>query len=203
MQKEKNSIKSGNNYTHLYKNKQLEASNKPGATSRNYLLSLPTMKILMVCLGNICRSPLAEGILQHKAAQAGLAWTIDSAGTNGYHVGEAPHRLSQKVALANGIDISHQRSRRFTAADLKQFDKIYAMAEDVLTEMQRIARKDFDATKVELLMNELYPGKNMDVPDPWYGTEPGYHEVYAMIDKACDKIIEKYRILNDERPMSK
>jgi protein-tyrosine phosphatase len=151
------------------------------------------MKILMVCLGNICRSPLAEGILQHKAQQEGLSWTIDSAGTNGYHVGEEPHRLSQKVALLNGIDISQQRARRFTGADFNRFDKIYAMAEDVMEEMQRIARKDFDATKVDLLMNELYPGKNMDVPDPWYGTEPGYHEVFAMVDKACDKIVEKYR----------
>jgi protein-tyrosine phosphatase len=161
------------------------------------------MKILMVCLGNICRSPLAEGILQHKAQQENLAWTIDSAGTNGYHVGEAPHRLSQKVASLNGIDISHQRARRFTAADLKQYDKIYAMAEDVIDEMQRIARKDFDATKVDLLMNELHPGKNMDVPDPWYGTEPGYHEVYAMISKACDRIIDKYQILNDEFRITK
>ncbi|WP_240347797.1 low molecular weight protein-tyrosine-phosphatase [Longitalea arenae] len=161
------------------------------------------MKILMVCLGNICRSPLAEGILQQKVQQQGLAWTIDSAGTNGYHVGEAPHRLSQKVALLNGIDISHQRARRFTAADFKQYDKIYAMAEDVIEEMQRIAGKNFDASKVDLLMNELHPGKNMDVPDPWYGTEPGYHEVFAMIDQACDKIVEKYRILNNERPLSK
>jgi protein-tyrosine phosphatase len=161
------------------------------------------MKILMVCLGNICRSPLAEGILQHKAQQEGLSWTIDSAGTNGYHVGEQPHPLSQKVALLNGIDISKQRARRFTAADFNRFDKIYAMAEDVVEEMQRIARKDFDATKVDLLMNELYPGKNMDVPDPWYGTEPGYHEVFAMIDKACDKIVGKYRMLNDEFRMIK
>jgi protein-tyrosine phosphatase len=161
------------------------------------------MKILMVCLGNICRSPLAEGILQHKAQQEGLSWTIDSAGTNGYHVGEEPHRLSQKVALLHGIDISRQRARRFTAADFNRFDKIYAMAEDVIEEMQRIARKDFDATKVDLLMNELYPGKNMDVPDPWYGTEPGYHEVFAMVDKACDKIVGKYRMLNDEFRMIK
>ncbi len=161
------------------------------------------MKILMVCLGNICRSPLAEGVLHHKAQQEGLSWTIDSAGTNGYHVGEQPHRLSQKVALLNGIDISHQRARRFTAADFREYDKIYAMAEDVIEEMQRIARKDFDATKVDLLMNELHPGKNMDVPDPWYGAEPGYHEVFAMINQACDKIVEKYRILNDELPTSK
>ncbi|WP_242696246.1 low molecular weight protein-tyrosine-phosphatase [Longitalea luteola] len=161
------------------------------------------MKILMVCLGNICRSPLAEGILQHKAQQAGLSWIVDSAGTNGYHIGEAPHRLSQKVALLHGIDISHQCARRFKAADFKQYDKIYAMAEDVIDEMQRIAGKDFDAAKVDLLMNELHPGKNMDVPDPWYGTEPDYHEVFAMIDQACDKIVEKYRVLNNDRPLSR
>jgi len=150
------------------------------------------MKILMVCLGNICRSPLAEGILQHKAEVAGLSWHIESAGTNGYHIGEAPHHLSQKVAHLHGIDISCQRARRFTAADFDRFDKIYAMADDVIDEMRRIAKNKFDPTKVDLLMNEVYPGKNMSVPDPWYGTEPGYHEVYALIDEACDAIIEKY-----------
>jgi protein-tyrosine phosphatase len=149
------------------------------------------MKILMVCLGNICRSPLAEGILQHKAREKGLNWTIDSAGTNGYHTGEAPHRLSQKVALMHGIDISKQRARRFVAEDFKRFDKIYAMAEDVVEEIRFIAKSAFDPAKVDLLMNELYPGKDMDVPDPWYGPEPGYHEVFEMIEKACDKIIEK------------
>jgi len=163
---------------------------------RSGLLSLPAMKILMVCLGNICRSPLAEGILQHKALKEGLLWTIDSAGTNGYHIGEAPHRLSQKVALQHGIDISKQRARRFVPADFTRFDKIYAMAEDVVEEMRLIAKKEFDPSKVDLLMNELYPNKNMDVPDPWYGTEPGYHEVFEMVDKACDKIVEKYRISN-------
>jgi len=151
------------------------------------------MKILMVCLGNICRSPLAEGILQQKAEQAGLQWIIDSAGTNGYHIGEAPHKLSQKVALMNGIDISQQKARRFTAADFKHFDKIYALAEDVMEEIKWIAKKDFIPAKIDLLMNELYPGKNMDVPDPWYGPEPGYHEVFELIDAACSKIIEKHR----------
>jgi len=149
------------------------------------------MKILMVCLGNICRSPLAEGIMQHKADQAGLNWEVDSAGTNGYHIGEAPHRLSQKVALVHGIDLSTQKARRFTAADFHRYDRIYAMAEDVIGEMRQIAKKDFDPAKVDLLMNELYPGRDMDVPDPWYGPEPGYHEVFEMIDKACEAIIGK------------
>ena len=90
------------------------------------------MKILMVCLGNICRSPLAEGILRHKAKEAGLNWQVDSAGTNGYHVGEAPHHLSQKVAKLNGIDICEQRARRFVKEDFDRYDKIYAMADDVI-----------------------------------------------------------------------
>ena len=147
---------------------------------------------LMVCLGNICRSPLAEGILQEKARAAGLDWTIDSAGTNGYHVGEAPHHLSQKVARHNGIDIAGQRARRFTAADFQRFDKIYAMAGDVIDDMRRIAGRQFDPGKVELLMNEAHPGKDEDIPDPWYGPEPGYHEVYKMIDTAAGHIIAKY-----------
>ena len=146
----------------------------------------------MVCLGNICRSPLAEGILQQKAFDAGLNWSVESAGTNSYHIGEPPHPLSQKVAKLNGIDICKQRARRFVADDFKIYDKIYALAGDVLQDMRRIAKKDFYPAKADLLMNELYPGDDMDVPDPWYGTEPGYHEVYKMIDEVCSAIIEKY-----------
>jgi protein-tyrosine phosphatase len=147
------------------------------------------MKILMVCLGNICRSPLAEGILQHRAWEAGLQWSVESAGTNGYHTGEAPHRLSQKVAKLNGIDISQQRSRKFVPEDFERFDMIYAMAEDVVHEMRRIAGSRFRAEKVDLLMNILHPGQDRDVPDPWYGAEPGYHEVFRMIDDACTHLI--------------
>lgn len=154
------------------------------------------MKILMVCLGNICRSPLAEGILQEMSFKAGLTWSIESAGTNSYHLGEPPHPLSQKVAKVNGIDISRQRARRFTAADFEMYDKIYALAEDVLHEIRRIAGSKFDETKVALLMNELYPGKNMDVPDPWYGPEPGYHEAFKLIEQACQKIVEKYGVFD-------
>lgn len=150
------------------------------------------MKILMVCLGNICRSPLAEGILQDKAFKAGLTWSIESAGTNSYHTGEPPHHLSQKVARLNGIDISQQRARKFTANDFEVYDKIYALAEDVMDEMKRIAGRRFDASKAELLMNELHPGKNMDVPDPWYGPEAGYHEVFKLIDKVCEAIVKKH-----------
>ncbi|HRN47687.1 MAG TPA: low molecular weight protein-tyrosine-phosphatase [Niabella sp.] len=147
------------------------------------------MKILMVCLGNICRSPLAEGILQNKIKEAGLDWQVDSAGTNGYHVGEAPHRLSQKVARLHGIDISNQRARNFSPTDFQKFDKIYAMADDVIDEIKHIAKDKFDSSKVDLIMNELYPGEGLDVFDPWYGGEDGYHEVYDMINAACDAII--------------
>jgi protein-tyrosine phosphatase len=150
------------------------------------------MKILMVCLGNICRSPLAEGILKHKAKKAGLNWQIDSAGTNGYHVGEAPHKLSQKVAALNGIDICQQRARQFVKEDFDRYDKIYAMADDVIDNIKAIARNKYDPSKTDLLLNEVYPGKDLSVPDPWYGTEPGYHEVFKMIDEACDRIISKY-----------
>lgn len=149
----------------------------------------------MVCLGNICRSPLAEGILQDKAFKAGLTWSVESAGTNRYHTNDSPHPLSQKVARQNGIDISRQCARSFVAGDFEVYDKIYALAGDVLDEMKRIAGKKFDETKADLLMNELYPGENIDVPDPYYGPESGYHEVYKMIDKACNVIIRKYENL--------
>ena len=154
------------------------------------------MKILMVCLGNICRSPLAEGILQHRAQKAGLDWEVESAGTNGYHIGEAPHPLSQKVARQNGVEIGGQRARKFSAADCQRFDKIYAMAGDVVDEMRRIAGRAWDPSRVELLMNESRPGRDEDVPDPYYGGEAGYHEVYKMIDEAAEKIVERYGARN-------
>ena len=157
--------------------------------ARGYICA---MKILMVCLGNICRSPLAEGILQQKASGAGLNWTIESAGTNGCHIGDPPHPLSQKVAKLNGIDISSQRARQFLPEDFETYDKIYALAGDVLSDVRWIARNNFNPAKIDLLMNELHPGKNMDVPDPWYGAEPGYHKVYKLINEVCDVIISKY-----------
>jgi protein-tyrosine phosphatase len=150
------------------------------------------MKILMVCLGNICRSPLAEGILQLKTREAGLFWIVDSAGTNGYHIGEPPHRLSQKVAKLNGIDISRQRSRAFNISDFRQFDMIYAMASDVVDDIRSIAGNAYEPSKVDLLMNTVHPGMHIDVPDPWYGGEDGYHEFFQMISIACEHIIKKH-----------
>jgi protein-tyrosine phosphatase len=150
------------------------------------------MKILMVCLGNICRSPLAEGILQQKADSNNLDWRVESAGTNGFHTGEAPHKLSQKVAKANGVDISQQISRKFVPADFDVYDKIYVMAADVLDDVKSIAGEKYDASKIDFFLNELTAGKNEDVLDPWFGNEDGYVKVYNLIDKTCEAIITKY-----------
>jgi len=150
------------------------------------------MKILMVCLGNICRSPLAEGILQQKINEKELNWKVESAGTNGFHVGESPHRLSQKVARLHGIDISHQQCTRFLKEDFSRFDIIYAMASDILEEMKWIGKEQYDSSKVKLLLNESFPGENREIPDPWYGKEPGYHIVFNLLEGACDAIIKKY-----------
>lgn len=156
------------------------------------------MKILIVCLGNICRSPLAEGILQKKAVEHGLPWTIESAGTNGYNLGEAPHHLSQKVAKCNGIDISGQLSRKFIAKDFEKYDIIYVMAHDVLDDIKKISGTSFDPGKIKFFLDELHPGKRMDVPDPWYGDEDGYHEVYKIIHETCDAIIKNYNITSKQ-----
>lgn len=150
------------------------------------------MKILVVCLGNICRSPLGEAVLQQKAAEAGLDWIVESAGTNHYHIGEPPHQLSQKVAALNGLDISNQRARRFEAGDFEKFDKIFAMANDVREDIMAMAGDRADSSKLELFLDKLFPGKQIDVPDPWYGPEPGYHEVYKLIGEAADAIISSY-----------
>jgi len=138
------------------------------------------MKILMVCLGNICRSPLAEAVLRKKVRDAGLNWFIDSAGTNGFHTGEAPHHFTQKVAKANHIDISNLRARQFTALDCELFDKIYVMAADVLEEVKEIAGKQFN------------PGMTDYFFDPWYGGYDGFEKVYQLIDETCNAILKSY-----------
>lgn len=144
----------------------------------------------MVCLGNICRSPIAEGVLQHKAKLAGLDWVVDSAGTNGLYNGEPPHHLSQKVAKANGIDISFQQSRQLTKDDFIHYDKLYAMANDVLAYMKEIGGEKYDPTKTSLFLDELFPGEHRNVPDPWYGNEDGYVRVFDLIERTCVEIIK-------------
>ncbi len=151
------------------------------------------MKILMVCHGNICRSPLAEGILRDKVRKAGLDWEVDSAGTNGYEPGCAPHSFSQNIAKQNGIDISAQKCRDLTKDDLTNFDMTYVMDEENYDEVKRISGKNWDANKVDFLLNSLYPHQNRDVPDPWSRGEDSFHKVYKMIDEACEKIVSDYK----------
>jgi low molecular weight protein-tyrosine phosphatase len=158
------------------------------------------MRILMVCLGNICRSPIAEGILRHKVKKLGLNWVVESAGTEAYHIGEPPHRFSQKICLAHGIDISQFRASRFTAGAFAEYDKIYAMAHDVYQEIKQIGGARADMDKVDYFLNELYqsqPGTgltyNASVPDPYYGPEEGYSTVYDLADKTCEAIIKNHK----------
>jgi protein-tyrosine phosphatase len=150
------------------------------------------MKILIVCLGNICRSPLGEGILQHKSDQYGLGWEVDSAGTGDWHVGAPPHKLSQKVALQNGVDITRQRGRQFVKEDLLRFDRIYFMDRNNRTAARQIAGQWWDESKCSLLLEELYPGEYQNVPDPYGHPEREFEMVYQMIDAACDAIVKRY-----------
>ena len=152
------------------------------------------MRILMVCLGNICRSPIAEGIMDALIRQHGLDWTVASSGTNGYHIGEAPHRYSGKVCLQHGIDISAQRAARFTAGDLEQYDVIYAMATDVYADISSICSGKEGMAKVRLFLSELAEGSTDSVPDPWYGDENGYLPVYQLIERTCKAIVQRYSI---------
>lgn len=152
------------------------------------------MRILMVCLGNICRSPLAEGVLQHKAWKAGFNWSVESAGTGAWHAGEPPHELSCKVARQNGIDISKQRARQFVKEDIENFDFIYVMDSSNYNDVKKISGELFDDRKIDLLLNASFASENRNVPDPWNGKEDGYHKVFEMIDKACERIIRKYKV---------
>ncbi len=149
------------------------------------------MKILMVCLGNICRSPLAEGMLKNKAISNNLDWEVDSAGTSGYHNGELPDPRSINVAKHHGIDIMDQRSRLFVKEDFDRFDLILAMDSSNYQNILRLAASDNQKEKVKLIMNYERPGYNQAVPDPYWNSD-GFEGVYQMLDRACDKIIEQH-----------
>jgi len=146
------------------------------------------MKILMVCLGNICRSPLAEGIMKAKAIKHGIELEVDSAGTAAYHAGEMPDIRSMEVASRNGIDLSDQRARKFQVADFDRFDKIYAMDRYNFSDLAAKARNGNDSGKIEMILNKTNPGENRDVPDPYYGGKDGFDNVYKMLDNACEVI---------------
>jgi protein-tyrosine phosphatase len=151
------------------------------------------MKILMVCLGNICRSPLAEGIMKNKLKEYGIEGMVDSAGTASYHIGESPDPRSEEIARKYGIDISQQRARAFTRSDFDQFDMIFAMDRENFSNILRLARTDEDRQKVELILNRLYPGKDLEVPDPYYGGNDGFENVYQMLDASCERVAQSLK----------
>ncbi len=146
-------------------------------------------KILMVCLGNICRSPLAEGILKSKLSSD--LFQVDSAGTANYHTGNPPDKRSIDVARKYGLNISNLKGRQFKSFDFDVFDLIYVMDESNFRNVISLARNDEDIAKVKFILNEVYPDQNYNVPDPYYGGDEGFENVYKMLDEACDIIAKK------------
>jgi protein-tyrosine phosphatase len=151
------------------------------------------VKILMVCLGNICRSPLAEGILASKLPKN---FIVDSAGTGSWHVGNSPDKRSIAVATKNGVNIQNQKGRQFKTSDFDEFDYIYVMDSSNYSDVIDLAKTPEHKNKVQLILNELFPDENVDVPDPYYGVANGFDNVYQMLNEATDiiakKLIEKH-----------
>lgn len=147
----------------------------------------------MVCLGNICRSPMADGLLRKKVENEGLEVTVDSAGTSNYHIGEAPDSRMRKTALEMGTPIDELRARQFVQSDFDEFDLIYAMDQSNLSNILSLARNDNDRSKVKLILNESNPGSDLEVPDPYFGGDQGFIDVYNMLDEATDVIMNKLR----------
>ena len=150
-----------------------------------------SVKILMVCLGNICRSPLAEGILASKLPQD--KFIVDSAGTGSWHVGSSPDTRSIAIAKKYQLDISKQKGRQFKTTDFDTFDYIFVMDKSNYNDVIHLAKNETHKTKVQIILNELYPNENVDVPDPYYGISNGFETVYQMLDQACDIIAAKLK----------
>ncbi|HLP11424.1 MAG TPA: low molecular weight protein-tyrosine-phosphatase [Flavobacteriales bacterium] len=151
------------------------------------------MKVLMVCLGNICRSPMAEGIMRQKLEKHKIKGLVDSAGTANYHVGENPDTRAVEKAKKYGINISQLVGRQFSVNDFDNFDIIYAMDTSNFQNITRLARHDADKAKVTLILDELFPGQGMSVPDPYYGGDSGFENVYSLLDQACEEILKKLK----------
>ncbi len=147
------------------------------------------MKVLMVCLGNICRSPLAEGILSEKIKSNNLDWQVDSAGTGAYHVGQMPDPRSVAIAHKHGIDISSQRARQFSKEDFDVFDLILVMDSSNYANVVRLAENEDHQSKVKMIMDFVHPEDHVSVPDP-YWNDDGFQQVYDMLYAACDRVID-------------
>ena len=148
----------------------------------------------MVCLGNICRSPLAEGILKSKVDDSFVF--VDSAGTGGWHIGELPDVRSIGIAKQNEIDISDQRCRKFISADFEEFDHIYVMDRNNLSDVLSVAKSEIHRKKVKMILNIEGREDSLEVPDPYYGGESGFQDVFKLLDNACDQIAKS---LNNEK----
>jgi protein-tyrosine phosphatase len=143
----------------------------------------------MVCLGNICRSPLADGILRNKVSHKQLPWFVDSAGTAAYHIGNPPDLRMIQTAKANGIDISGLRARQFTSQDFEDFDRIYVMDQSNYKNVLAMANSNADRQKVSLLLDHLYPNKQLEVPDPYYGNQSDFDAVFTLVNEATEALI--------------
>lgn len=150
------------------------------------------MKVLMVCLGNICRSPMAEGVFRNKAQEKEIELVVDSCGTADYHVDEHPDPRSVKKSSEHGIDISNLIGRQFSYDDFNRFDIILTMDRDNYRNVMALARSEEDKAKVKMTLNYTYPQSNMDVPDPWYGGEQGFEDVFQLLDQAADAFFKNH-----------
>jgi protein-tyrosine phosphatase len=168
----------------------LTLKQKPNNSSYFWIKIKFKMKILMVCLGNICRSPLAEGVLRAKLKERGVEnVNVDSAGTSSYHIGDAPDERTIANAKKHGVEISHLKARQFTVNDFDQFNRIYVMDSSNLINVLALARNEEDKKKVEMILNIIHPGQDMAVPDPYFGGEQGFENVFQLLDKACEGIV--------------
>jgi protein-tyrosine phosphatase len=150
------------------------------------------MKFLMVCLGNICRSPLAEGLLKQKIKEEGLDWEVDSAGTSGYHEDALPDARSIAIAKEHNLDITDQRSRKLVLADLDIYDIIYVMDSSNYNDVMALCENTIQKSKVRLIMNMVLPERNIAVPDP-YWKDSGFKNVYLMLEEASEAIVKAYK----------
>lgn len=146
-------------------------------------------RVLMVCLGNICRSPLAEGILKSKVDPEKVF--VDSAGTGDWHVDSEPDKRSIAIASKNGLDISQQRGRQFSKKDFQDFDHIFVMDNSNFKDVIAMAETDEERQKVHLILEEIFPSENVDVPDPYHGGDQGFENVYMMLDEATNELKSK------------